>query len=121
MDKELILKNTKLIKNAYVAFNAKSIDALLNIMHPNVKWAKAWEGDYANGHNELSTYWQRQWMEIDPEVTPVGFRETKNGALEVDVDQLVKYLDGKTLFNGKVKHVYTIHEGLVQQMDIVLN
>jgi hypothetical protein len=121
MNKELILKNTELIKNAYVAFNARKIDALLNIMHPNVKWAKAWEGDYANGHDELSAYWQRQWMEIDPNVTPVDFRETKEGTLEVDVDQLVKNLDGKTLFNGKVKHVYTIHDGLVQQMDIVLN
>jgi hypothetical protein len=42
MNKELILKNTELIKNAYVAFNARKIDALLKIMHPNVKWAKAW-------------------------------------------------------------------------------
>lgn len=38
--------------------------------------------------------------------------------VEVNVEQLVKALDGNILFDGKVKHVYTISNGLLQQMDI---
>ena len=115
-----MLKNQDLIKNAYAAFNARDIDAILQVMHPGIKWPKAWEGDYANGHAEVRAYWERQWKEIDPKVTPVGFRERENGTLEVEVDQLVKDLDGKVLFDGKVNHIYVISDGLLQQMDIEL-
>jgi len=38
--------------------------------------------------------------------------------VEVEVDQLVKDLEGNILFDGKVKHVYVIAGGLLQQMDI---
>lgn len=121
MDEEQMFKNQALIKNAYAAFNARNIDAILEVMHPEVKWSKAWEGDYANGHGEVSAYWERQWREIDPKVTPVGFRERENGTLEVEVDQLVKDLEGNILFDGKVKHVYVINDDLLQQMDIELS
>jgi ketosteroid isomerase-like protein len=121
MNEEKMLKSQELIKNAYAAFNARDIDAILQVMHPEVKWAKAWEGDYANGHDEVSTYWERQWKEINPNVTPVGFRERANGTLEVEVDQLVTDLEGNILFDGKVVHVYVINDGLLQQMDIELS
>jgi hypothetical protein len=118
---EEILKDQELIMQVYTAFNARNIKAILRVMHPKVKWAKAWEGDYANGHHEVSAYWQRQWKEIDPKVTPVGFHARENGTLEVEVDQLVKDLEGNVLFDGKVKHIYVIHDGLLEQMNIELH
>lgn len=118
MTEEKMLKNQELIKNAYAAFNARDIDAILLVMHPEIKWPRAWEGDYAYGHAEVSAYWERQWKEINPKVTPVGFRERENGTLEVEVDQLVKDLEGNILFDGKVLHVYVINDGLLQKMDI---
>lgn len=121
MNEERMLENQELIKKVYAAFNARDIDTILRVMHPAVKWARAWEGDYANGHDEVRAYWERQWKEINPKVTPVDFRERENGTLEVEVDQLVKDLEGHVLFNGKVKHIYVIDNGLLQQMDIELN
>jgi ketosteroid isomerase-like protein len=118
MNEVEMLKNQALIKNAYAAFNARDIDAILLVMHPQVKWPKAWEGGYAHGHDEVRAYWERQWKEIDPRVTPVGFSERENGTVEVLVDQLVKDVAGNVLFDGKVKHVYVIHDGLIQQMDV---
>ncbi len=120
MTEEQLLKNKKLIQDAYAAFNARDIDAVLLVMNSDVKWSRAWEGDYANGHSEVRAYWERQWKEIDPKVTPVGFRERENGTFEVDVDQLVKDLQGNILFDGKVKHLYIIKDGLLQQMDVEL-
>jgi hypothetical protein len=110
-----------LIEHVYAAFNARDIDAILQFMHPDVRWSRAWEGDYAIGHNEVRAYWQRQWKEINPHVTPVGFHQREDGSLEVEVDQLVKDLDGNVIFNGKVKHIYVINDGLLQQMNIELN
>lgn len=117
-DPNTMLNNQELIKTAYAAFNARDIDTILPLMHPNVQWTKAWEGDYANGYDEVRAYWQRQWQEINPLVTPVGFRERPNGTLEVQVDQLVKDLDGNVLFDGRVVHVYVISEGLMVKMDV---
>lgn len=120
MNEEKTSKNQALIKHAYAAFNARDIDAILAVMHPEIKWSKAWEGDYAHGHDDVRAYWTRQWQEINPKVTPVGFHERANGTLAVEVDQLVKDLEGNILFDGKVTHVYIIHNGLLQQMDIEL-
>jgi ketosteroid isomerase-like protein len=111
-------KNEQLITNAYAGFNARDIDATLLLMHENVKWPRAWEGDFAIGHDEVRDYWTRQWKEIDPKVTPVDFHESENGTLEVGVDQLVRDLDSNIIFDGKVMHVYTISNGLIEQMEI---
>ena len=115
-----MIENSEIIKKAYAAFNSRDIDSILQVMHPEVKWSKAWEGDYATGHAEVRAYWERQWAEINPQVTPVGFRIRDNGSLEVEVDQLVKDLEGNILFDGKVKHIYVINGGLLEQMNIEL-
>jgi hypothetical protein len=50
-----------------------------------------------------------------------GFHKKVDSSLEVEVDQLVKDLDGNVIFNGKVKHIYIINDGFLQQMNIELN
>ena len=83
-----------------------------------MRWSRAWEGDYATGHDEVRSYWQRQWQELDPHVEPTNIRERADGRLEVAVQQLVKNKQGKVVFEGPVKHLYTLQDGLLQQMDI---
>lgn len=108
------------IQKAYTAFNERDIDKALSTMQPDVQWSKAWEGGYISGHDEIKQYWTRQWSEINPNVEPVGFTERKNGSLEVEVLQKVEDLQGKSIFNGIVKHVYVFEEGLIKTMDIEL-
>jgi hypothetical protein len=121
MNDEQTINNQALIIKAYTAFNNRAIDTALSAMHPDIHWPKAFEGGYVIGHEAIRDYWTRQWSEIDPKVIPVGFRERENGTFEVEVDQLVKDLEGNILFDGKVKHVYVIDDGLLQKMDIELN
>jgi hypothetical protein len=109
-----------LIKKAYAAFNARDIDAALSTMHPEVQWPKAFEGGYVSGHNEIREYWTKQWTEINPNVEPVGLYERRNGTLEVTVHQKVKDLKGNIIFNGTVKHVYTLQDDLLRRMEIEL-
>lgn len=108
------------IKKAYSAFNERDIDKALSTMQPDVQWSKAWEGGYISGHDEIKKYWTRQWTEINPNVEPVGFAERANGALEVEVKQIVKDLQGNIMFDGNVKHIYTFADGLIKTMDIEL-
>ena len=107
-----------LIRKAYAAFNARDIPAVLTTFHPQVRWARAWEGDYATGHAEVQEYWQRQWKEIDPHVEPKGFTELPDDRIEVAVHQVVKDLQGELLFDGMVKHIIVVQDGLLKQMDV---
>ena len=107
-----------LINKAYTAFNSRDIDTALSTFHTEVQWPKAFEGGYVDGHDEIRKYWTRQWTEIDPHVEPVSLIERNDGSIEVTVNQLVKDLQGKVLFDGVVKHVYLIQDGLLRRMDI---
>lgn len=109
-----------LIHKAYTAFNERNIDNALSTMQKDVQWSKAWEGGYIVGHDEIRSYWTRQWTEINPKVEPAGFTERENGTLELKVHQIVKDLQGNLMFDGFVKHIYTFENGLIKTMDIEL-
>jgi hypothetical protein len=107
-----------LIRTIYAAFNARDIPTILATFDPQVRWARAWEGDYATGYEQVRAYWLRQWQEVNPHVEPTGFTQRADGRLEVAVHQLVKDMQGQVLFDGPVKHIYTIEARLIKQMDI---
>ena len=108
----------EVIRKAYASFNERNIDQALSTMQSDVQWSKAWEGGYISGHDEIRSYWTRQWSEINPKVDPIGFSERDNGSLEVKVHQNVKDLEGGSIFDGTVKHIYRFQDGLIQTMDI---
>ena len=107
-----------LIQKAYPAFNSRDIDTALSTFHENVDWPKAFEGGYVSGHDEIRTYWTRQWTEINPTVEPVAFAQRPDGTFEVTVHQIVKDLQGNLMFDGEVKHIYTVEDDLLRKMDI---
>lgn len=113
-------QSEQLIRKAYAAFNARDIDTALTTMHENIQWPKAFEGGYVTGREAIREYWTRQWSEINPNVAPVGFNEREDGSLEVVVQQKVMDLDGNILFDGVVKHIYSLEDGLLRRMDIAL-
>ena len=116
----MITQFENLIKKAYAAFNSRDINTALSTFHADVQWPKAFEGGYVNGHHSIREYWTRQWTEINPNVEPIGFNERPNGTFEVTVHQTVKDLQGNSIFNGTVKHVYTLEADLLRRMDIEL-
>jgi hypothetical protein len=107
-----------IIAKAYRGFNDRNIDAVLSLMDANVKWPKAFDGDYVTGHEAVREYWTRQWSEINPKVEPALITKRPDGKIEVVVNQLVKDLEGIILFDGKVNHVYTFENGLITVMDV---
>ncbi|MFT3794641.1 nuclear transport factor 2 family protein [Flavobacterium sp.] len=109
---------TDLIRKAYAAFNARDIDAALSTFHPEVEWPRAFVGGYVSGHDAIRDYWTQQWTEINPTVAPVGFAPRPDGTMEVSVHQTVKDPQGNLLFDGMVKHIYTVQDDLLRRMDI---
>lgn len=49
---------------------------------------------------------------------PVSFEENETGQIENEVHQVAKDMWGNVLFDGLVKHVYTIDNGMIKSMGI---
>ncbi|HZB34586.1 MAG TPA: nuclear transport factor 2 family protein [Gaiellaceae bacterium] len=108
----------RLLRRAYEAFNARDIDGALALMHPDVDWPNGMEGGRERGQAAVREYWTRQFGLIDSHVEPEGFEVDDDGRIAVDVHQVVRDLDGAVLSDDRVRHVYTLHDGLVERMDI---
>jgi hypothetical protein len=106
------------LRGMYDAFNARDIDAVLAAMTDDVDWPNGWEGGRVRGTEAVRAYWTRQWAAIDPGVEPVGVATRPDGTVAVDVDQVVRDLDGAVVARGRVVHVYTLRDGRIARMDI---
>ncbi len=106
-----------LLRQAYAAFNARDLDAALALMHPDVDWPNAIEGGRVRGHADVRAYWEQQFETIDPRVEPERFTE-EDGRIAVDVHQVVHSRDGELLADQRVRHVYTVRDGLIERMEI---
>jgi hypothetical protein len=107
-----------LFKRIYKAFNARDIDTVLAVMHPNVDWPNGWEGGRVHGHAAVRDYWTRQWAAVNSTVEPVGIDADEEGRTVVKAHTVVRDLEGKVLVDGVVEHVYEIEDGLIRRMDI---
>ncbi|KAA6432703.1 nuclear transport factor 2 family protein [Dyadobacter flavalbus] len=108
----------KLLNQLYQDFNDRKIDAVLAHVHTDVTWPNGWEGGFVHGKDEVRAYWLRQWQEINPELVPVSIHPWPDGAIAVDVHQIIKDLNGQVLSDSYVIHVYRFEEGKVRSMSI---
>jgi nuclear transport factor 2 (NTF2) superfamily protein len=107
------------LRNLYRDFNARKIDTVLAALHEDVMWANGMEGGYVHGREAVRAYWTRQWKSLDPRVDPVSFARQPDGAVEVDVHQTVRDLEGNLLRDARVGHRFRIEAGLVRRFDIL--
>jgi hypothetical protein len=107
-----------MIRNLYMAFNARDIEACLVGMQPNVEWPNGMEGGTVYGRDGVRDYWMRQWSMINPHVDPVKIEADARGRVVVDVHQVVRELDGKVLLDRMVEHIYSFDDGLIRSMEI---
>ncbi len=113
-----ITASTELLKRAYAAFNARDLDGALATMQPDVEWPNGMEGGTVHGHEGVRAYWTRQWGMIDPHVDPVSFALDPSGRIVVSVHQVIRELSGKMLMDRMVEHIYSLEDGLIQNMEI---
>ncbi len=111
-------QETRLLRAAYAAFNARDIDAALALMAADVTWPKAFKGDFVQGPEQIRAYWTEQWSEIDPHVEPIAFYLQSASQVMVDVHQVVRDPAGSVLADEHVGHLFTIDNGLIQAMEV---
>jgi ketosteroid isomerase-like protein len=110
----------QLLRSAYRAFNARDIEAAIELMHPDVDWPNAWEGGRAVGRAAVVDYWSRQFSVISSTVEPEGFTDEPDGSITVDVHQVVHDAQtGELLSDSRVRHRYLLRDGLIVRMDVL--
>jgi NADPH:quinone reductase-like Zn-dependent oxidoreductase/ketosteroid isomerase-like protein len=108
------------LRSAYRAFNARDIEAAIELMHPEVDWPNAWEGGRVVGHAAVRDYWTRQFEALSSRVEPEGFIEEPDGRITVDVHQVVHDArTGELISDSRVRHRYRLEDGLVVRMDVL--
>ena len=110
----------QILRSAYAAFNARDVDAAIDLMHPDVDWPNAWEGGRVMGRAAVRDYWKRQFAAISSKVEPEGFAEEPDGAITADVHQVVHDArTGELISDSHVRHRYRLEDGLVVRMDVL--
>jgi ketosteroid isomerase-like protein len=109
-----------ILSAAYRAFNARDVEAAVELMHPEVDWPNAWEGGRVVGRAAVAEYWQRQLEAITSTVEPQRFEREPDGSVTVTVRQVVDDpRSGARLADERVGHRYRIEAGLIVRMDVV--
>jgi|1185.fasta_scaffold774259_1 hypothetical protein len=89
-------------------------------MDAAVDWPNAWEGGRVVGHAAVRDYWSRQFAAISSTVEPELFTEEPDGAVTVDVHQVVHDArTGELLSDARVRHRYRFAGDLVTRMDVL--
>jgi SnoaL-like domain len=111
------------LRRTYRGFNDREIEAVLDLMHPEVDWPNAWEGGRLVGRDAVRDYWTRQFAEISSNVEPESFTTEPDGAVTVEVHQVVHDAkSGDLLTDSRVRHRYWFDDaGLVTRMDVLEN
>ncbi|QDE39567.1 nuclear transport factor 2 family protein [Luteibacter pinisoli] len=109
----------------YDRFNARDIDGVLASLTDDVAWANGMDGGHVHGLEAIREYWTRQWAMVSPNVEPVGFSRTADGAIVAEVHQSIRDLDGNPLQgqthglkDKTVGHVFHLRAGKVARFDI---
>jgi nuclear transport factor 2 (NTF2) superfamily protein len=108
----------EILHSAYRDFNARNLDAVLALMAKDVEWPNGWEGGFVYGHDGVRDYWTRQWAAVDPHVEPLEIQKLEDERLAVKVHQVVHDHESNLLFDGFVRHIYRLRDGLIARMDI---
>lgn len=116
----VVRSDEDILRAAYAAFNARDIEAALELMHPDVEWPNAWEGGRVVGHEAVAAYWRRQFESVSSTVEPERFDHERDGSIMVTVHQVVRDTKtGELQSDTHVLHRYRLEDGLVTRMDVL--
>ncbi len=115
-----MIESEPLLRSAYKAFNARDLEAAVDLMHPDVDWPNAWEGGRVVGRPAVLDYWSRQFSAVSSEVEPLGFTQEPDGTVTVEVHQIVHHAEtAERLSDEIVHHRYLITDGLIARMEVL--
>jgi len=105
------------IAGLYAAFNRRDMDGLMALLSADVEWPDGMSGGRLFGRDAVRDVWEREWAEIDPELTLRSVEYRPDGAVAVTAGQVVRDLEGAIVSEGDIVHVFRFRGDLVSRMD----
>ena len=112
------MNQNKLAKSFYDRFNARNIDGMVELLHPDVEWVNEPKGEYTQGKEKLHAAWSKLELVANIHFDIVGITPSDKGMLVIVQEKIWKPED-KLIFDGPVGHDYTILDGKIRRCDIV--
>jgi ketosteroid isomerase-like protein len=113
-----MVNDQELIQHLYDRFNARDLDAVLELLAEDVTWANGMEGTHVHGPEAVREYWTHQWSVIDPHVEARHILKATDGSIVVEVHLTVRDLEGRLLLDETITHVFRLESGRVKRFDI---
>jgi hypothetical protein len=114
----IMSSNRQFLQNLYDAFNKGEIEAIISVMHPDVKWANGVEGGFVYGRDAVREYWINQYKVIQVQLETLKFETDQNDRNIVTVHQIVRDLQGNLLADMTIQQIFTIKNGLISLYEI---
>ncbi|MEP7322207.1 MAG: nuclear transport factor 2 family protein [Saprospiraceae bacterium] len=108
---------TELFNKLYEHFNDRKIDAVVNQMSENVKWANGMEGGFVHGKSAVRSYWIRQFELISFKMVPMEIM-VKQDQVQVKVHRVVHDLQGNLIADEIVSHRFTLDRKKIIEFNI---
>ena len=105
-------------KNIYDAFNNREFEAIISLMHENVKWANGLEGGFIYGRDAVREYWINQFKAIQVKLEPLKFETDESNRDIITVHQIVRDLQGNVLADATIHQIFTIENELITLYEI---
>jgi ketosteroid isomerase-like protein len=107
-----------LLSRFYKALDAKDVDALMALVHPDVDFQAQLEGDdRLHGAAAVRNYYVRVLGLVIVESTPTAFHARPDGRMEVRTHHHVTSLDGALWHDGLVDYSFDFRDGLISRFD----
>lgn len=107
-----------LLTPLYEAYNRRDMVALAPLLTADVDWPDQSEGGRLIGPEALAAYWARNDRSIQVELAPYAFGVAPDGRPLADLVLTIRNLRGQTWQETTVRHLFTLHQGLIARMDI---
>jgi hypothetical protein len=115
-----VARNEELLRSVYAAFNARDVEAVIEVMHPEVDWPNVWEGGRVAGPDAVREYWTRQFAAIsgrvDPRASPMS-RTARRPSTSTRSSTTLR--PAELISDSRVRHRYWFEDGLIVRMDVL--
>jgi hypothetical protein len=113
-----MISHQQFLQKLYAAFNEREFETVLSMMESNVTWANGMEGGFVYGRDAVREYWRKQFEATQGQLEPLKYEIDENNRSVVTVHLTVKDLQGNSLLEKTVEHIFTIENGLISVFEI---
>jgi pimeloyl-ACP methyl ester carboxylesterase len=106
----------ELVRRAYAAYNGRDLEGLLALVGDDVDWPDGTRR--LRGRTAVRAYWTEQWTSTHTHDEPVAVTRLPDGRLAVEVEQVVRSLDGSVRATRSVRHVHRVEGARIVRLDI---